>query len=121
MLIENRDNPHLKINSITTGQVKTDNRSIGKGNILFALLDNARATAPDYDLQNFRDRIPGNSVINIKKIIALSQPATIGAKKQAGKWWIWPVIILVLSILTILAWKLVTDMRNKNDDKTGSS
>jgi hypothetical protein len=81
ILIENRDNPPLKIDSITTGQVKRRViAQLEKGISYSLLLDNSQATAPNYDLQHFRDRIPDNSVINIKKIIALSQPATIEAR-----------------------------------------
>jgi hypothetical protein len=114
LLIENGDNPSLKIDSITTAQKKRlVIAQLEKGRSYSLLLDNKQATAPDYDLQHFRDRIPGNSVINIKNIIALPQPETVAEKKQPDKWWIWPAIILVISLLAILAWKLTSDMRTK--------
>lgn len=120
LLIDNGDNPPLKIDSITTGQVKRRViAQLEKGRAYSILLDNPEATAPDYDLQHFRDKIPDNSVINIKNIIALPQE-TIAAKKQADKWWIWPVIILVLLLLSILAWKLTSDLKRTKEDKTES-
>jgi len=120
LLIENGDNPPLKIDSISTELVKRCViAQLENGRTYSLLLDNPEATAPDYDLQHFRDRIPESSAINIKNIIALPQE-TIPAKKQADKWWIWPVIILVLLLLSILAWKLTTDMKRTRDDKAES-
>ncbi|MEP7376664.1 MAG: hypothetical protein ABI675_24920 [Chitinophagaceae bacterium] len=114
LLIENGDNSPLKIDSIATAQVKRRViAQLEKGSIYSLLLDNPGAIAPDYDLQHFRERIPDNSVINIKNIIALPQPETITSKKQTGKWWIWPAIIFIALLLAILAWKLTADMKNK--------
>lgn len=114
LLIENGDNPPLKIDSITTTQVtRRVIAQLEKGKAYSLLLDNPHATAPDYDLQHFRERIPESSAINAKNIIALQQPESIPAKKQADNWWIWPVIILVISLLAILAWKLTSDMKTK--------
>ncbi len=47
-------------------------------------------------------------------------PGNHPGKEAADKWWIWPVIILVLLLLTILAWKLTTDMKRTRDDKAES-
>jgi hypothetical protein len=114
LLIENGDNPPLKIASISTEQI---NRRViaqlEKGKTYSLLLDNPAATAPDYDLQHFRERITDIIPIKIQSIIALPQPETVAAKKQADKWWIWPVIILVVLLLAILAWKLTTDIKRQ--------
>ena len=121
LLIENGDNPPLKIGSVTTGQVKRRViAQLEKGRSYSLLLDNSGAMAPDYDLQHFRDRMTDNSVINIKNIIALPQQEAIPAKKQVDKRWIWPVIILLILLLAILAWKLAADMKRTKDDKTES-
>jgi hypothetical protein len=117
LLIENGDNPPLQIDSISTEQInKRIIAELLKGRTYTLLLDNRTATAPNYDLVHFRERIRDIHSINIQNIIALPRE-TIPAKKQADKWWIWPVIILVLLILSILAWKLTADMKRTREDK----
>ncbi len=116
ILIDNGDNPPLKIASVTTSQIKRNIiAQLEKGKSYSLLLDNLQATAPDYDLQHFRDRIPDNTAINIKTIHALRQPGTIVAKKSLDKWWIWPAIIITALFLGILAWKTTADLKKLNE------
>lgn len=118
LLIENGDNPPLRIASVSTEQIKRQViAQLEKGMSYSFLLDNLQATAPDYDLEHFRDRITGNSVLSIKSITALPQAETIVVKKQIDNWWIWPAIILVVVLLTVLAWKLTADMKKKNESE----
>jgi hypothetical protein len=89
LLIENGDNPPLRIASVSTEQIKRQViAQLEKGMSYSFLLDNLQATAPDYDLEHFRDRITGNSVLSIKSITALPQAETIVVKKQIDNWWI---------------------------------
>lgn len=116
LLMENGDNPPLKIDSISTQQInKRIIAELAKGKTYTLLLDNRAATSPNYDLVHFRERIRDINTITIQNIIALPQE-TIPVKKKSGKWWIWPVIILVLLLLSILAWKLTADLKNAKDE-----
>ena len=116
LLIENGDNPPLKIDSISTGQKKRGViAQLEMGREYSLLLDNPHAIAPDYDLQHFKDRIPDNVALKIKSITALPQPETVSVKKNIDKWWIWPAIILVIILLAILAWKLTKDIKKNNE------
>jgi hypothetical protein len=120
LLIENGDNPPLKIDSISTGQInKRVIAELEKGKTYSFLLDNQAATAPIYDLVYFRERIRDINTISIQNIIALPQEK-LPAQKSADTWWIWPVIVLVLLLLAILAWKLTAEMKRTRDDKAES-
>jgi hypothetical protein len=112
LLINNGDNPPLKITSVTTEQVKRRVIAQLEGGASYSLLlDNPQATAQDYDLEHFRDRIPENTVITVKKITALPQMENLAPKKHVPNRWIWPAIILIVLLLALLAWKLTTDMK----------
>lgn len=115
LLIENGDNPPLHISSIETGVI---NRNViaflEKGKSYTLLLDNPAATAPVYDLEHFKDRIPSHSSINVKQISALpAEPVAL--QKQPFKKWIWPSIILVIVLLSFMTWKLTSDMKKSSE------
>jgi hypothetical protein len=113
VVIENGDNPPLRIRDVTTAQVK---RSIiaplEKGVSYQLLLNDPLASAPKYDLEEFKSRIPSAlpniEVLSINKLPSVVNTATV---KKIEKWWIWPVLIAVIAILCLLAWRLTTDMR----------
>lgn len=115
LIIENGDNPPLHISSIETGMI---NRNViaflEKDKSYTLLLDNPAATAPVYDLEHFKDRIPSHSSISVKQISALPA-APVASQKLSFKKWIWPAIILVLILLSFMTWKLAADMKKRND------
>lgn len=115
LLIENGDNPPLHISSIETGVI---NRNViaflEKGKSYTLLLDNHSATAPVYDLEHFKDRIPSHSSIKVKQISALPEEP-VASQKQSFKKWVWPVIILVIVLLSFMTWKLTTDMTKRGE------
>ena len=115
LLIENGDNPPLKITAVTAEQIKRQViAQLEKGKSYSLLMDNPQAKAPEYDLQHFRDRISDIMILNIKKITTLPKSEIAATKKQIDKWWIWPAIALILFLLAILAWKLTTEMKKNN-------
>lgn len=115
LIIENGDNPPLHISSIETGVI---NRNViaflEKGKSYTLLLDNHSATAPVYDLEHFKDRIPSHSSIKVKQISALPEEP-VASQKQSFKKWVWPVIILVIVLLSFMTWKLTTDMKKRGE------
>jgi hypothetical protein len=114
VLIGNGDNPPLKIKNVVTAQAR---RSVvaqfEKGGLYRLLLNDPAAFAPKYDLEEFKSRIP--SILPSLEIISIDKLPLVATQppgKKIEKWWIWPVLILVIAILCLLAWKLTTDMRN---------
>jgi hypothetical protein len=118
LLIENGDNPPLQVSSLATGVI---NRSViaylEKGKSYSLWLDNPQGSSPVYDLQHFKDRIIDRIPLSIRTITPLTQPEPAGPQKQTGKRWIWPVTILVMMLLSILTWKLATDMKKNTADQ----
>jgi hypothetical protein len=115
LIIENGDNPPLHISSIETGVINRNIIAFLEKDKSYALvMDDPAATAPVYDLEHFKDRIPRHSSINIKEISALPIE-TASTQKQAYKRWIWPVIILLLVLLSFMTWKLIADMKKRNN------
>jgi hypothetical protein len=115
LLIENKDNPPLRINEITTTQ---ENRQIiaylEKGKEYHLLLDAPEADLPDYDLQNFRNLIPrALPVLSPGKITLLTNDYHNPVKQKNTKWWIWPAIGITILLLSWLTWGLTIDMRSR--------
>lgn len=112
LLIENGDNPPLQVKSITSLQLKRMMvAQLEEGVSYSILLDDPNATAPNYDLEHFREKITAITSIGTGKITALPLTQTAAPKKQVANWWIWPVILLIVLLLAVLVWKLTTDMK----------
>jgi len=115
MVINNGDNPPLKVLSITTAQETPKIVAWLEPDKQYRLeMNDSLAVAPVYDLEKFKDSIPKNideikysdiQPINGK---AAAQPSTFF--KQS---WLWPVMIAGLAILVLFTWRLTKEMRVK--------
>jgi hypothetical protein len=115
IVIENGDNPPLKVTSIETMQ---PNRSIvaflKKGHDYFLLMDDWEAKKPHYDLDEFRERIPRGNLLTVKEINPLPVEAKNEKTEFLSKRWVWPVLITVIGVLALLAWKLTREIKKEN-------
>jgi hypothetical protein len=113
VIIDNKDNPPLKINSISTEQER---------NIIITYLDKNKsyslfagdenAVKPEYNLENFKDSIPPNiDVTNVSPFTAIESAKVTKPKNTNNKWWLWPSIIGAILMLAFLSWKLLGDMK----------
>ena len=114
--IMNGDNPPLEIKSVTTGQeIKKAIAYLEAGKNYGLKLTNDGAQPLQYDLQNFKDSVPfivpELKISNIETIANLKQPTD---KSIFSKRWIWPVIILVLLILSFFTWRLASEVGKRN-------
>ena len=116
LIIDNKDNPPLKINSIGTGQ--QINKAIvylEKGKQYYLLADNIAAVKPDYDLEIFKDSVPANiDTLSVGPLTNIETIKPFAQKSTNNKWWLWPSIIAAILMLGFLTWKLIGDMK-KND------
>ncbi|MGC4035250.1 MAG: hypothetical protein QM764_04755 [Chitinophagaceae bacterium] len=115
LLIENRDNPPLKIDSVVTEQTSRELVAyLEKRKQYKILFNDPDAKIPDYDLQKFQNSIP-DSLPNLSMgIITTVEPAPgLLQKHEKNFWqqWMWPVIILVLIILLYFTFSLIRDVR----------
>lgn len=113
IVIENKDNPPLKINSIRTAQhINNIVTYLEKGKQYYLLADNEMAAQPDYDLAIFKDSIPKNAdTIGIGSFVKIEQKKPEAVKDTNHKWWLWPAIIAAILMLALLSWKLLGDMK----------
>jgi len=110
LVIDNRDNPPLKIDQLRTQHISVSATAyLEKDNHYSLLLDNAEAKAPDYDLVYFKDSIP-QSIGWLLPQSVVSNPS-IAAVSENRKWWIWPVLIGVIAIMGFLTYKLSGDLK----------
>ena len=118
LLIENRDNPPLKITVINTEQIRKELVTyLEKGKRYHLLFDDPKAIPPDYDLQIFKHEIPGSLVsLNIAGKVAIH--SLIGTNNKSGRrTWIWPVMIAVLITMGFFTWSLIRDMKKQNSTR----
>jgi len=116
LLIDNGDNPTLKISSITTAVINRRGITfLEKGKTYSILTDNPEATTPVYDLEHFKDSIVAPSPLSIGKMIELPRTTSSSSPKGNDNIWIWPVILLILILLSFMTWKLTSDIKRKTD------
>jgi len=116
MVIDNKDNPPLKIAAISTAQQACDMVAyLEKGKEYGLVFDNPQADPPDYDLALFNDSIPAvipNATVG--PLTTMQTPIVQVATQQKNRW-LWPVIGIVLLLLTLLTWQLTKDMKKERE------
>ena len=117
LLITNKDNPPLKLQSIITMQeTKQLIAYLEKGKRYQLLFNDSLAKFADYDLQRFKDTIPTTiSILNTGKIELLGGQTATTAIKKNNKWWIWPTIIAVVLLLGYFTMALARDMSKQSE------
>jgi hypothetical protein len=113
IVINNNDNPPLKISGIVTRQLQNEIVAyLEKGKQYSLLTDNPAASQPDYDLEKFRDSI-STTIDPIKTGVLLenNKPTTIAAEtKTTSKTWLWIIISLAGLLLTFFTFRLSKDI-----------
>ncbi|CAN5476400.1 hypothetical protein BH11BAC3_BH11BAC3_00060 [soil metagenome] len=116
IVIDNGDNPPLKISAIHTQQKQVALISyLEKGKKYELRFSDPDAIFPNYDLQSFQDSIRQLQSLATGEITPIStsvNPVTPVRKN----YWLWPVILLALAVLSFLSFRLVSDI-NKQKNK----
>lgn len=110
--IENKDNPPLKVLAVKTEQISKDLVAyLEKGESYMIMAGNEKIEAPQYDLLQFRDSIPSQLASLSYKDIEPGK-ATVQRKFLPDMSnWLWPAILIVISALGFLTYKLLADMK----------
>ena len=111
--IYNGDNPPLKINSIALEQeTQSVITYLQAGNTYHLLMHSAAAIKPVYDLQQFKDSIPGIlPQLEIASFEKINIESSIAKNKFfISSAWLWPLIIVVLTALGFITYRLTKEM-----------
>lgn len=111
MVIENGDNPPLQVHTVNMQCRRQALIAYLEKNEQYILVGgNDSANAPDYDLVLFRDSIPSQlPILEHGKMVANSQQEVAAATNK--NWWIWPAVIAMVIVLTLLTYRLMNDMK----------
>jgi len=117
LVIENNDNPPLKIASIATAQQKPDLVAyLEQGKNYQLMLDNPTVDYPSYDLNKFIDSIPSfTPTISVGPIKAVIKDNFTQPETKSKNLWLWPVIGVVLLLLGLLTWQLTKDLKKEKE------
>ena len=111
--INNGDNPPLQIQAVETGQEYHEIIAwLEKNNRYKLVMDADNAAAPNYDLQQFQDSIPATvSPLGIGPVTAVNAADSTTESAGFPRKYIWLIMIGVVALLSLLTWKLTTEMR----------
>lgn len=115
--INNEDNPPLNVRAATSMQLNRYALMYLDGDRSYYLIfGNTKAEVPVYDLSYFEDSLQAHTpkeltagAISANAIIPTTEPAHIETR-GLKKYWIWPVLILVLGILLFFTLKMGKEM-----------
>ena len=119
LMIENGDNPPLRLISLYTEQPVRYLVSYLEANEEYKILaDNMQATAPIYDHSQFKHSIP-KALPSIRYTAPVPAVNALSIKPAEGlNQWLWPMIIAGIFVLGFLTFKLVKDIRqNESSNK----
>lgn len=111
ILIDNSDNPPLKIDKVeVSGYVHELVARLTADVDYFLVYGSKNARFPQYDLQHFEDKIPdGIKTIKLGDEIRISKKPKPIQQSSINENWLWTVIIL---IVIIMAWFTIRMMKN---------
>ncbi len=113
-VIENGDNPPLKIDSVNSQSRKRELVAyLEKGKTYYLMGGNETAVNPKYDLVQFRDSIP-ESLAVLAHGVLVANTGDVGKTNDNKRMWLWPAIIVMIGILGLLTMRLTTEMKKKN-------
>ena len=114
--IRNNDNPPLQVTNIHAFQLNRFLLAyIEKNKSCQLLFEDSTATAPDYDLEVFKDSISGNASLLQYGAIKKNTPAEkkLPLTGAGNKVFIWMAIGFAITILLLLTYKLTGEIKNK--------
>jgi len=103
VIIENQDNPPLNVGEIAIErnviELVTRITEAGSYKLYYGLKN---ASKPNYDIENFRDKIPGElGAIQLGEEMKIQQPSTQDKSLIKDKVWLW---IAMLAVIGLLGW-----------------
>ncbi len=116
IVIDNQDNPPLTISGFQAFQLtRYITASLKAGETYHIKFGDPDLRRPNYDLMYYKDSIPDQTqmvkTLNITPIAAVVEPPQDSLFTSRN--WIWLAIILVISLLGYMSWRMIGDMKGK--------
>ncbi len=114
LVIENKDNPPLKIEQVTTRQEQLYLVAwLDRGRQYSLLAASEKALTPAYDLSRFTDSIPTQvPVLSLGVLSAFShETLPVAQKQKEGFPWLWTIIIVSVFGLSLLTYRLMREVK----------
>ena len=114
LVIDNNDNPPLKLDSLITYQIEHHVIAyLEQGKQYQILAENNLAQKPNYDLEKFNDIIPAIiDSIGFGEIKTIDKTKPV--EKQKNSYWLWIAIATAILVMGLLTKSLLADMKKKN-------
>jgi hypothetical protein len=117
LLIENGDNPPLRVDTFATLQNSRELIAwLEQGKQYQLFFADSHAPDPDYDLQKFREKIPDTlEKLKIGTIKAIVQMPREPSKHERNYWryLMWPFMLIVLLVLGYFTFSLIKDVNKQ--------
>ena len=120
IIIENRDNPPLKIDSIRARQRNTYLDAYLEEGHRYALQFGAKSMRkPNYDLGHFRDEIPkAPPLLSLGVVHSIKKHSIIPVTEPTNEVYIWIGIVVLAGILGWVSLGMVKDMSRKENESS---
>lgn len=112
--IYNGDNPPLRLSRLSTSQeIREIISYLAKDESYSLLMGNPKASAPSYDLDNFKDSIPSN-VPSLQFSAVQENARSIVDEETESNIFLWMIIAGVLALLGFFTWNLTKELKKRS-------
>lgn len=116
LIIDNKDNPPLKIKNVVLYQIaQYVTANLKEDNTYYLKFGNKELPFPQYDLQYFSDSLSQDlPVLEIQEPIAKAEvkEATFGNSIFVNKLWLWTALGVIISLLAFMTYIMLGELKN---------
>ena len=116
LIIDNADNPALKINDVITGvNYRYITAYLEKGNSYKLIVNNAAAVLPNYDITKDYPTLKDSvTILPIGNVKAFENKQIVEKKSKNKQWLVWTAVIAALGLLLFFTLNMLKEVNKKN-------